>query len=60
VRISLTDHGQQVHDIIAGLYDKHIRTVENIGGIHGGEFERLNTALLRLERFWTDQIKYRL
>jgi DNA-binding MarR family transcriptional regulator len=60
VRISLTDRGQQVHDIISGLYDKHVRTVENIGGIQGGEFERLNTALLRLERFWTDQIKYRL
>jgi DNA-binding MarR family transcriptional regulator len=60
VRISLTDRGRQVHDIISGLYDKHVRTVENIGGIAGGEFERLNTALLRLERFWTDQIKYRL
>jgi DNA-binding MarR family transcriptional regulator len=60
VRISLTDRGQQVHDIVAGLYEKHVRTVENIGGIGSGEFERLNVALMRLERFWTDQIKYRL
>jgi DNA-binding MarR family transcriptional regulator len=60
VRISLTDRGRQVHDIVSGLYDKHVRTVENIGGIGSGEFEKLNQALMRLERFWTDQIKYRL
>jgi DNA-binding MarR family transcriptional regulator len=60
VRISLTEKGQQVHDIVAVLYEKHVKTVENIGGIPAGDFERLNAALLRLERFWTDQIRYRL
>jgi DNA-binding MarR family transcriptional regulator len=60
VRISLTDKGQQVHDIVAHLYDKHVKTVENIGGIPAEDFQRLNAALLRLERFWTDQIRYRL
>jgi DNA-binding MarR family transcriptional regulator len=60
VRISLTDKGRQVHDIIQALYDKHARTIEPIGGISFGDFERLNHALMRLERFWTDQIRYRL
>jgi DNA-binding MarR family transcriptional regulator len=60
VRISLTEKGQQVHDIVASLYEKHVRTVENIGGIPSGDFEKLNAALLRLERFWTDQIRFRL
>ncbi|HEX4766579.1 MAG TPA: winged helix DNA-binding protein [Lichenihabitans sp.] len=60
VRISLTDKGQEVHTIVSGLYEKHVLTVEQIGGISGEEFGRLNQALLRLERFWTDQIKYRL
>jgi DNA-binding MarR family transcriptional regulator len=60
VRISLTDKGQQVRDIVSVLYEKHIRTVENIGGIPADDFQRLNAALLRLERFWTDQIRYRL
>jgi DNA-binding MarR family transcriptional regulator len=60
VRISLTDKGQQVHDIVSGLYEKHVKTVENIGGIHAEDFNRLNNALVRLERFWTDQIRYRL
>ena len=42
------------------LYDKHVRTIEQIGGIAADDFERLNKALPRLERFWTDQIRYRL
>jgi DNA-binding MarR family transcriptional regulator len=60
VRISLTDKGRDVHDVVAGLYDKHVTTVEQIGGISSDEFKRLNVALVRLERFWTDQIRYRL
>jgi DNA-binding MarR family transcriptional regulator len=60
VRISLTPKGKEVHDIVAGLYDKHILTVEQIGGISTDEFTRLNQSLNRLERFWTDQIRFRL
>ncbi|MCJ2137029.1 winged helix DNA-binding protein [Methylobacterium sp. J-026] len=60
VRISLTDKGRQVHEIIQGLYDKHARTIAPIGGISDDDFNRLNLALGRLERFWTDQIRYRL
>ena len=60
VRISLTDKGAAVHDIVKGVYDKHVRTVEQIGGIAADDFERMNNALLRLERFWTDQIRYKL
>ncbi len=60
VRISLTEKGKEVHEIVATLYDKHVATVEQIGGISCDEFKRVNTALVRLERFWTDQIRYRL
>jgi DNA-binding MarR family transcriptional regulator len=60
VRISLTPLGYEVHDIVAKLYEKQIATVEQIGGLSSDEFKRLNGALSRLERFWTDQIKYRL
>jgi DNA-binding MarR family transcriptional regulator len=60
VRISLTEKGREVHDIVASLYEKHVTTVEQIGGISRDEFTKLNQALTRLERFWTDQIRYRL
>jgi DNA-binding MarR family transcriptional regulator len=60
VRISLTPKGREIHDLIQGLYDKHARTIQPIGGISEDDFGRLNQALTRLERFWTDQIRYRL
>ena len=60
VRISLTERGKEVHRIVAGIYEKHARTIEQIGGIPGDDFVRMNASLLRLERYWTDQIKYRL
>jgi DNA-binding MarR family transcriptional regulator len=60
VRISLTPKGKEVHDIVGDLYEKHAMTVEQIGGVSCEEFKVLNTSLSRLERFWTDQIRYRL
>ena len=60
VRIRLTDAGREVRDIVEHLYQKHVRTVEQVGGINADEFATLNKSLHRLERFWTDQILYRL
>jgi len=60
VRIKLTEKGADVRDIVEQLYQKHVRTVEQVGGINTEEFSSLNKALHRLERFWTDQILYRL
>ena len=60
VRIKLTSKGQEVRDIVDSLYLKHVRTVEQVGGINADEFATLNKSLHRLERFWTDQILYRL
>ena len=60
VRIKLTDKGREVRDIVETLYQKHVRTVEQVGGINAEEFTTLNKSLHRLERFWTDQILYRL
>jgi DNA-binding MarR family transcriptional regulator len=60
VRIKLTDKGCEVRDAVDALYQKHVSTVEQVGGINADEFSVLNKALYRLERFWTDQILYRL
>jgi DNA-binding MarR family transcriptional regulator len=60
VRIKLTPKGRDVRDIVTTLYEKHVRTVEQVGGISADEFAILNKSLQRLERFWTDQILYRL
>lgn len=60
VRVKLTDKGQQVADIIEKLYARHINSIETVGGIAKDDFKGLNKSLQRLERFWTDQILYRL
>jgi len=60
VRIKLTDKGRDIFDIVETLYQKHVVTIEQVGGISCTEFTALNKALHRLERFWTDQILYRL
>ena len=60
VRIRLTDKGQEVRDIVHILYQKHIRTLEQVGGINSDDFVTVNNSLRRLERFLTDQILSRL
>src|ERR1700743_656734 len=60
VRIRLTAQGQEIRRIVDALYQKHVKTVEQVGGISNEEFATLNKSLHRLERFWTDQILYRL
>jgi DNA-binding MarR family transcriptional regulator len=60
VRIRLTAQGQEIRKIVDSLYQKHVKTVEQVGGISSEEFATLNKSLHRLERFWTDQILYRL
>ena len=60
VRVSLTPEGKEVASIVSDLYDRHIGSIEQVGGIDAAEFERLNRAMQRLDRFWNDQIAYRL
>ncbi len=60
VRISLTERGQVIREQIDALYNRQLLSLREVAGIDVDEFERLNKALARLERFWTDQILYRL
>lgn len=60
VRVSLTDEGLEVARIVNDLYDRHVQSIDKVGGISPEDFNHLNKTLQRLERFWTDQILYRL
>jgi DNA-binding MarR family transcriptional regulator len=60
VRVKLTPKGQAIRDRIDILYNRQLQAVEEVVGLSTDEFDRLNRALTRLERFWTDQILYRL
>src|SRR6188474_453997 len=60
VRVSLTPKGQAIAEVVGGLYERHIGSIEQVGGIGQEEFRQMNRALLRLDRFWNDTIAYRM
>lgn len=60
VRVSLTEKGSGVAEIVHDLYERHLKSIEQVGGVGAEDFVALNKSLQRLERFWTDQILYRL
>ena len=60
VRVKLTDKGQEVCKLVNTLYQRQLKSLEQVGGIGSDDLEVLNKALIRLERFWTDQIRYQL
>lgn len=60
VRVRLTEKGREINRTVAGLFERHTHSVEKVGGINAEEFETMNKVLQRLERFWSDQIRFRL
>jgi DNA-binding MarR family transcriptional regulator len=60
VRVRLTPRGHDIRKKIDALYNRQILSITDVAGLSTDEFDRLNKALGRLERFWTDQILYRL
>jgi hypothetical protein len=45
---------------VQALYERHARSIAPVGGLAASDFEQVNESLARLERFWRDQIRYRL
>ena len=60
MRVKLTQKGQDVCSVVNALYQRQLKSLEQVGGIATDDLEVLNKALIRLERFWTDQIRYQL
>lgn len=60
VRVRLTESGKRVCKMISTLYERHLTSVTKVGGITSDELAAQNKCLQRLERFWADQIRYRL
>lgn len=60
VHVSLTEKGMVIRDTVVKLFDRHLDSIEAVGNVTGDDFSDLNTSLRRLERFWLDQVRYRL
>ncbi len=60
VRVSLTDKGQEAWQTVNELYYRQLQSLGAIAEITERDMRGLNLSLMRLERFWSDQIRYRL
>ena len=58
VRVSLTEKGKQACEVVSRLYQRQLKSIETVGEVGRDDVQSLNRALVRLERFWSDQIRY--
>jgi len=60
VRITVTEKGAQVAGIVDALLARHMQSLGPIGGVDAQSLESASQVLRRLDRFWKDQVLYRL
>jgi DNA-binding MarR family transcriptional regulator len=58
VRVRLTEKGRGVHAIVTELLERHAQGLENDLLVGADKILTMNKALQRVERFWSDQIRY--
>lgn len=58
VRVRLTEKGRRVRGQIHDLFGRHAEGLEKRALVDATALEDVNQALKRMERFWTDQIRY--
>lgn len=58
VRVRLTDRGRQTRAILCDLFERHAREMEGADAIGAGDLGECNRVLRRIERFWSDRIRY--
>lgn len=60
VRVRLTEKGRAICKAIDELYNRHCGSIAEVGDVSVEELSKITAVLNKLERFWTDQIRYRL
>lgn len=58
VRVRLTEKGRGIRDIVAGLFARHAEGLQSRGVLGPDGMETITASLRRVERYWTDQIRY--
>lgn len=58
VRVRLTEKGRRMRAVLADLFARHAEVMVRRAVIDAGTLDDVNRSLRRLERFWTDQIRY--
>ncbi len=60
VRISLTEKGKDLCDELNALWARQVGSLAPVANVQRDDLDRMNLALSRLERYWSDHIRYRL
>jgi DNA-binding MarR family transcriptional regulator len=60
VLVRLTQKGEVIRDMLRELFGRHLGSLEPVGNVATSDLESLNASLKRLERFWIDQVRFRL
>ncbi|WP_425045566.1 MarR family winged helix-turn-helix transcriptional regulator [Primorskyibacter sp. S87] len=58
VRVRLTQKGRGIRDLVAELFSRHAEGLETRGVIDNEGIEDITASLKRVERYWTEQIRY--
>jgi DNA-binding MarR family transcriptional regulator len=58
VRVRLTDKGRTIRDTVAELFERHAEGLQKQGVLEADGLDRVNHSLKRVERYWSDQIRY--
>jgi len=58
VRVRLTQRGREIRDIVGDLFLRHADGLQGKGVLTIEGMDEITTALRRVERYWTDQIRY--
>ena len=58
VRVRLTEKGRRVRGMLTDLFARHAEGLEKRGLIGPVGMDDINGSLKRMERFWTEQIRY--
>ena len=58
VRVRLTEKGRNIRTIIAQLFQRHATGILSREVLGSMRLEDINASLRRMERYWSDQIRY--
>jgi len=58
VRVRLTEEGRRIRDIVEGLFQRHAEGLVNKQVLSPEGLEDITSSLKRVERYWSDQIRY--
>jgi DNA-binding MarR family transcriptional regulator len=58
VRVKLTAKGREIRETVASLFERHAEGLQSKGVLGPEGLIEITSALKRVERYWTDQIRY--